>query len=133
MSALVGAPSARGRALDVALGGTDFRGDTGRARLIGDVPFNVFPRAISAARINLNITRRPHATVYASSTCRPFELAACGAAIVSNPYDGIERWFEPGREVVVVSDAAEAEAAYSDLLADPAEAAAVGQRARERA
>ena len=34
-------------------------------RLIGDVPFNVFARAISAARINLCITRRSHATVYA--------------------------------------------------------------------
>ena len=33
--------------------------------------------------------------VYASSSCRPFELAASGAAIVANPYDGIERWFEP--------------------------------------
>ena len=45
--------------------------------MIGDVPFNVFPRAISAARVNLCITRRSHATVYASSSCRPFELAAC--------------------------------------------------------
>ena len=54
--------------VDFALGGRDFRGDTGRARLAGDVPFNVFSRAISAARINLNVTRRAHATVYASST-----------------------------------------------------------------
>ena len=131
--ALVGEPSRRLEDVDFALGGGDFRGDLGRARLAGGVPFNVFARAISAARINLNITRRPHATVYASSTCRPFELAACGAAIVSNPYNGIERWFEPGREVVVVSDAEEAETTYCDLLADPAEAEAMGQRARERA
>src|SRR5207253_5507280 len=109
-----------------------FRGDVGRARLIGDVPFNVFPRAISSARINLNITRRSHATVFASSSCRPFELAACGAAIVSNPYDGIERWFEPGRELLVVGDADAAVAAYADLLADPAQAEEMGRRARER-
>ena len=132
MASLVGEPSDRVRDLDVALGGTDFRGDTGRARLIGDVPFNVFPRAISAARINLNITRRPHATVAASSTCRPFELASCGAAIVSNPHGGIERWFEPGRELVVVHDADEAIAAYRELLADPAQAEELGRRARER-
>ena len=81
---------------------SDFRGDIGRARLVGDVPFNVFSRAISAARINLNVTRRAHATVYASSTSRPFELAMSGATIVSNPHDGIERWFEPGRELLVV-------------------------------
>jgi spore maturation protein CgeB len=133
MNALVGEPSRRLGDVDFALGGGDFRGDTGRARLIGGVPFNVFSRAISAARVNLNITRRPHATVYASSTCRPFELAACGAAIVSNPHDGIERWFEPGRELVVVSSADEAENAYRELLADPSEAEAMGQLARERA
>jgi hypothetical protein len=132
MAALVGEPSDRMPGLDVALGGADFRGDTGRARLIGDVPFNVFPHAISAARINLNITRRPHATVSGSSTCRPFELAACGAAIVSNPHAGIERWFEPGRELLVVHDADQAVAAYRDLLADPAQAEELGRRARER-
>ena len=66
--AMVGEPVARAPELDFALGGRDFQGDTGRARLVGDVPFNVFARAISAARINLNITRRSHATVAGSST-----------------------------------------------------------------
>ena len=82
MAALVGEPSRRLPDADFALGGRDFRGDIGSARVVGDVPFNMFARAISAARVNLNVTRRSHATVYASSTSRPFELAACGAAIV---------------------------------------------------
>src|SRR5437763_3791323 len=133
MRALVGEPSRRLEDVDFALGGGDFRGDVGRARLIGGIPFNVFARAICSARINVNMTRRPHATVYASSTCRPFELGACGAAIVSNPHDGIERWFEPGRELIVVSSDEEAETAYRELLADPASAEAMGQLARERA
>ena len=133
MRALVGEPSRRLEDVDFALGGGDFRGDVGRARLIGGIPFNVFARAICSARINVNMTRRPHATVYASSTCRPFELGACGAAIVSNPHDGIERWFEPGRELIVVSSDEEAESAYRELLADPASAEAMGQLARERA
>jgi spore maturation protein CgeB len=132
MQSLVGEPSRAAPEIDFALGGRDFRGDTGNARLIGDVPFNVFPSAISAARINLNITRRSHASVFASSSCRPFELAASGAAIVSNPYEGIERWFEPGRELLVVSNADEALAAYRDLLDDPAQAEELGRRARER-
>jgi glycosyltransferase involved in cell wall biosynthesis len=133
MRALVAEPSRRLENVDFTLGGGDFQSDLGRARPVGVVPFNVFARAIAAARINLNITRRPHATVYGSSTCRPFELAACGAAIISNPHEGIERWFEPGGELLVVSTAEEAEAAYSELLTDPAEAEAMGQRARERA
>jgi hypothetical protein len=133
MAAMVGEPSRGAVEIDFALGGRDFQGDTGRARVLGDVPFNVFPQAISAARVNLNITRRSHATVPGSSTCRPFELAATGAAIVSNPHAGIERWFEPGSELIVVEDAEQALAAYRELLEDTALAERMGARARERA
>jgi spore maturation protein CgeB len=130
---LVVEPSRRLGASDFALGGNDFRRDIGHARYAGDVPFNVFPNAISAARINLNITRRPHATVPASSTSRPFELAMAGATIVSNPHAGIERWFEPGSELVVVNSADEAVSAYEELLGDSARAEELGRAARERA
>jgi glycosyltransferase involved in cell wall biosynthesis len=131
--AMVGEPSRRLPDVDFALGGRDFQGDTGRARILGDVPFNVFNRAISTARINLNITRHAHASVVASSTSRPFELAMAGATIVSNPVSGIERWFEPGRELLVVDDADQATAAYRELLDDPARADELGRAARERA
>src|ERR671925_341653 len=133
MRALVGEPSRRLPEVDFALGGRDFQGDTGRARLVGDVPFNAFNRAIAAARINLNLTRRAHAGLFASSTARPFELAMAGAAIVSNPYEGVERWFEPGQELLVARDEEEATALYRELLADPAAAEELGRRARERA
>jgi len=132
MEAMIAEPSRLDPDIIFALGGGDFRSDTGKARLIGDVPFNVFSQAISRARVNLNITRRPHASMHASSTCRPFELAAAGAAIVSNPNDGIERWFEPGSELRVVTNADEALAAYRELLDDPGAAEAMGRRARER-
>jgi spore maturation protein CgeB len=132
MKAMVGEPSRLAPELDIALGGLDFQGDVGSARLLGDVPFNVFARAISAARVNLSITRRPHATVPASSTARPFEMAAAGAAIVSNPHEGIERWFEPREEIRVVESAAEAVEAYRELVGDPGQAEAMGRRARER-
>jgi len=56
-----------------------------------------------------------------------------GSAIVSNPHEGIERWFEPGREVLVVNDADEATAAYRELLDDPGRAEEMGRAARERA
>ena len=129
---MVGEPSRTAPELEFALGGHDFQDDVGNARLLGDVPFNVFARAISAARINLNVTRRSHATVPGSSTCRPFELAATGAAIVSNPHAGIERWFEPGSELIVVEDARQALVTYRELLDDPSQAEAMGASARER-
>jgi glycosyltransferase involved in cell wall biosynthesis len=132
MRTMVGEPSRALADTTFALGGRDFQGDIGNAQLVGDIPFNVFARAISAARVNLCITRRSHASVYASSSCRPFELAAAGAAIVSNPYNGLERWFEPGSELLVVNDADAAVAAYRALLDDPGQAAELGRRARER-
>jgi glycosyltransferase involved in cell wall biosynthesis len=133
MEVMIGEPSRRLPAVDFSLGGEDFRGDVGRARPAGHVPFNVFARAISAARINLNVTRRAHASVYASSTSRPFELAMAGATIVSNPHAGIERWFEPGRELLVVETADEATATYQELLDNAGYAEELGRAARERA
>jgi spore maturation protein CgeB len=132
MRDMIGEPSRRLPDVEFAVGGYDYRGDTGNARILGRIPFNAFPHAISSARVNLNVTRRAHAEVYASSTCRLFELAASGAAIVSNPLAGIERWFDAERELRVVRTVDEAVDAYRELLADPAQADELGQRARER-
>ena len=100
--------------------------------MLGRIAIPSLSRAVSGARVNLNITRRTHASVFASSSSRLFELAACGAAVVSNPVLGIERWFEPGEEVIVVADADEAVDAYQELLADGSFAAELGRRLRER-
>ena len=56
--AMVGEPSRAAPEIDFGLGGRDFQGDIGSARLLGDVPFNVFARAISSARVNLNAPTR---------------------------------------------------------------------------
>jgi hypothetical protein len=133
MRELVGEPSRRLPEVDFALGGEDFHGDVGRARSLGVIPFNAFNRAISASRVALNVTRRAHATVRASSTARPFVLSMAGAAIVSNPPEGKEPVLVPGREVLVVEDADGATAAYRELLGDPGAAEELGARARERA
>jgi spore maturation protein CgeB len=84
------------------------------------------------SRINLNITREAHASVYASSSARLFELAAMGCCIVSNPVEGLGEWFEPGREIFAVHSAEEALATYRQLLTDEKERLEVGRRARER-
>jgi hypothetical protein len=132
MKTMIGEPSRQLEDVDFVLGGTDFRGDVGRASELGYFPVPLLSRIISASRVNLNVARKPHATVYASSTSRLFELASAGAAIVTNPYNGIDRWFEPGRELLVVNSTEEAVGAYRDLLADPGAAEELGRRARER-
>ncbi len=92
-----------------------------RARARPD-PLHRFPARHFGARINLNITRRSHATVPGSSDRRRSSSPRARPRSVSNPHEGIERWFEPGSELLVVHDAAEATETYRALLADPAQA-----------
>ena len=134
MEQFVAEPSRRLPDVDFALGGYGYRPDTdtGTARKLGPIAVNALSRRISSARVNLNITRHTHASVWASSSTRLFELASCGAAIVSNPITGLDRWFDAGQELVVVADAAEATAAYRALLDDPGHAEELGRRIRER-
>ncbi|HIJ64477.1 MAG TPA: glycosyltransferase [Candidatus Hydrogenedentes bacterium] len=115
-----------------AVGGRRFKADLGRAECVGDVPFNAFRQACCRSRINLNITRQAHASVFASSSMRPFELAAMGCCVVSNPYNGIETWFDLERDVLVVNSVGEAVAAYRRLLGDEAARRAMGESARQR-
>lgn len=107
-------------------------GELGRVARLPYLSFSQLRAYCCRSRVNLVITRQPHATVYASSTARPFELAALGCAMVSNPYLGVEEWFEPGREILVVADEREATETYRWLLRDDAARRELGARARER-
>ncbi len=107
-------------------------GDLGRAVTLPYLSFSKLREYASRSRINLCITRAAHANVFASSSSRPFELASMGCCIVANPYQGIETWFEPGKEVFVVQSTDEAIDRYRYLLAHDAERLAAGRAARER-
>ncbi len=107
-------------------------GDLGRAELLPYLSFSKLREYACRSKINLCVTRAAHASVFASSSSRPFELASMGCCIVANPYDGIETWFEPGKEVFVVNSGEEALDRYRYLLTHDAERIAVGRAARER-
>jgi hypothetical protein len=108
-------------------------GTLGRVEALPYRSFAGLRHDVARSRINLVVTRDPHARLYASSTMRPFELAMLGACMVSNPCLGMETWFEPGREVIVVGSAEEAIDRYRFLLAHDAERRAIGEAARRRA
>lgn len=114
----------------VAGGGFDI--DLGKAERMGDLSYSEWRNFCCRSRINLNITRWSHTSIYASSTSRPFELAAFGACIVSQPYNGIEKWFDIGSEMVMVNSEQEAVDAYHRLLGSPDERQAMAERARAR-
>ena len=107
-------------------------GDIGRAEMLPYLSFSKLREYACRSKINLCITRAAHARVFASSSSRPFELASMGCCIVANPYDGIETWFEPGKEVCVVTSGVEALHRYKYLLAHESERLATGRAARER-
>lgn len=114
------------------IAGKGFTIDLGRAQVISDLPMSSLAYSCCSSKINLNITRWSHTSVYASSTARPFELAAYGACIVSQPYRGIEEWFEIGKEIVVVESEEEAVEAYRWLLDSEEDRLRIGERARKR-
>ena len=107
-------------------------GNVGRAVTLPYLSLRKLREYACRSKINLCVTRKAHATVFASSSSRPFELASLGACIVSNPYLGIETWFEPGKEIVVVQDREEAVERYRWLLAHDSERRAIGSAARQR-
>ena len=107
-------------------------GDLGQARQLPYLSFSKLREYVCRSKLNLCITRGAHASVYASSSSRPFELAAMGACIVANPYEGIAEWFEPDKEAVVVHSSEEAVERYRYLLANEGERLAIGRAARER-
>jgi len=108
-------------------------GQLGRAETLPYLSFSHLRDYVARSKLNLVITRQAHASVYGSSSMRPFELAMMGACMVSSPYLGIEEWFEPGKELIVVNSAEEAIDRYRFLLAHEPERKAIGAAARKRA
>lgn len=128
---MITTPSQQMRDTQFAVRGTNL-GDLGNTKRLAYLSFSKLREYVCRSKINLCITRGAHAGVYASSSSRPFELAAMGGCIVANPYKGIEEWFEPGKELIVVHSAEEAIERYQYLLANERERIAIGNAARER-
>jgi spore maturation protein CgeB len=97
---------------------------------VGHVPtrnhnaFNCTPRAV------LNISRDSSAHFGFSPPARLFEAAGAGACLITDAWEGIEMFLEPGREVLVAADGDQV-AALVELL-DPERAATIGRAARKR-
>jgi len=84
----------------------------------------------TSAKAVLNINRESMARYGASPPTRIFEAAGAAAAIVSDRWAGIERFLEPGKEILLADGGADV-AAIVDAL-DPDAARGIGERARRR-
>lgn len=87
------------------------------------------PAFFCSSRLTLNVTRR---AMRASGYCpsgRLFEAAACGTPILSDTWEGLDRFFTPGSEILVANTADDAIAALE--ISDD-DLRRIARRARER-
>jgi spore maturation protein CgeB len=84
----------------------------------------------SSSGWTLNVTRAPMAALGYCPSGRLFEAAACGTPIVTDRWTGLDEFFTPGYELLVVENTEEVIAAM-DM--SEAERRAFGTRGRERA
>ena len=88
------------------------------------------PAFYSSSRFTLNLTRADMIAAGYSPSVRLFEASACGAAILSDPWPGLEDFLTANEEVLLPCDAYE----VADLLCNlpETERLQLGRRARER-
>ncbi|HZZ83486.1 MAG TPA: glycosyltransferase [Anaeromyxobacteraceae bacterium] len=99
-------------------------------RWLGHVPTRDHNALNCSARAVLNVNRDSMARVGFSPPTRVFEAAGAGACLVSDAWDGIEAFLEPGSEVLLARDGEEV--AWHLAALTPARARRLGEAARRR-
>lgn len=93
------------------------------------VPPADHPRFYGSADVTVNVTRGAMARMGFCPSGRLFEAAACGVPVLSDVWEGLGEFFEPGREILVARTTEDA----LDVLRRPAsDLQRVGRAARER-
>ncbi|WP_433929071.1 glycosyltransferase [Sorangium cellulosum] len=87
------------------------------------------PAFYCSSPLTLNVTRGAMAAMGYCPSGRLFEAAACGTPILSDSWEGLDRFFTPGKEILVATTTDEAVAALS---LPAGEVAAIARAARER-
>src|SRR5690606_31463230 len=97
-------------------------------QVLQHVPPGSHRRFYNQQAFTLNLTRAAMARAGHSPSVRLFEAAACGVPVISDPWDGLECFFEPGEELLIARDGAETRAYLLELTAR--DRRKIGQRAR---
>jgi len=102
---------------------------TANIRFVRHLPPQEHPAFFSSSRLTLSITRRAMLENGHCPSGRLFEAAACGTPVISDPWPGLQDFFEPGREIIVAQHPQDAVAALD--LSD-AQLARTARDARDR-
>ena len=87
------------------------------------------PAFYAASRLTLSVTRQPMRDWGYTPSGRLFEAAACGTPVVSDSWEGLEKFFEPGKEILVASSTSDV---INAVTFDPEKLRRVGRAARKR-
>jgi spore maturation protein CgeB len=110
--------------------GWDGRAIPRNVRSLGHVYTTDHNALNSTPRAVLNISRESMARYGFSPATRVFEAAGAGACLITDAWEGIECFLEPGSEVLVARDGSEVAGHLRRLTPD--DARAIGQAARKR-
>lgn len=83
----------------------------------------------NSQRFTLNITRSDMINAGFSPSVRLFEAAACGTPVISDYWEGLDTFFEPGHEILLSRSAEETILYLKEMKED--ERIAIGSRARQ--
>jgi spore maturation protein CgeB len=110
--------------------GWESKGLPGNVRHIGHVGTGVHNAFFSSGLATLNINRDSMARYGFSPPTRVFEAAGSGACLITDQWEGIDLFLEPGREILVAASGADVAAHLAGL--SPARAQAIAAAARTR-
>ena len=96
------------------------------------LPPGEHPAFYGSSRMTLNVTRAAMARMGWCPSGRLFEAAACNVPILSDWWEGLDAFFEPGKDILVASGPQDATRAMDALALPDAELARIARRARER-
>lgn len=88
------------------------------------------PAFYCSSRFTLNLTRDEMVAAGYSPSVRLFEASACGAAIISDRWKGIEHFLAPGEEILLPGDDYEVAQIITSML--DSDRTRIGLNARER-
>lgn len=83
----------------------------------------------NSQKFTLNVTREDMIKAGYSPSVRLFEAAACGVPIISDYWEGIESFFEPGKEILIAKSASEVKEYFA---MNDSERKQIGENARKK-
>ncbi len=103
---------------------------TGNISFLQHLPPHLHPAFYCSSTLTLNVTRGAMAAMGYCPSARLFEAASCGVPIVSDHWEGLDRFFDPGSEIIIARTAEDVVAA---MELSPRELGAIAEAGRERA